>query len=108
MSKRLKQELREMLLSLLGTGEATGITARDLKRVGLEIKPPSISPSQVARIRESLGFSQDVFAQVLGVSKIAVSKWERGSNPPSGATAVLLKTIERDPTIIKYRLGLED
>ncbi len=28
--------------------------------------------------------------------------------PPSATAAVLLKTIERDPTIIKYRLGLED
>ncbi len=108
MNKRMKEELREMALALFSVGSATSITARDLNRIGLKIEPPVITPKQVIALREKLGLSQDVFAQVLGVGKMTVSKWERGTYPPSATAAVLLKTIERDPSIIKYRLGLED
>lgn len=104
MTKRMKDELREMALSLLGSGEKTRLTARDLKLLGLEITVPEITAEAITEIRENLGTSQDVFAQILGVNKMTISKWERGLVTPSGTASVLLTTIQHDPGSIRYRL----
>lgn len=54
----------------------------------------------VKQLRNDLGFSQQVFANSIGVSKKAVEKWEQGANPVLGPTARLLYLINEDKSIM--------
>jgi putative transcriptional regulator len=38
---------------------------------------------EVKATREALGLNQPLFAQLMGVHPITVSKWERGVSPPT-------------------------
>jgi transcriptional regulator with XRE-family HTH domain len=50
-------------------------------------------------IRDRLGLSQGLFAQVLGVHPITVSKWERGLASPDPYRTILLKAANES---LKY------
>jgi len=52
---------------------------------------------EVKAIRENMGFSQDKFALVLGVSKRTVENWEQGRRHPTGAARSLLRIVAADP-----------
>ena len=52
---------------------------------------------EVKAIRERMGFSQDKFAVILGVSKRTVENWEQGRRHPTGAARSLLRIVEADP-----------
>lgn len=71
------------------------ITARGMARPA---PLPALPPKEIVRVREATGLSQAVFAARLNVSKMLVSKWERGERKPSGAALKLL-TIVRDKGI---------
>lgn len=59
--------------------------------------------SNVAQIRKSLNVSQSVFAQMLGVSRYTVLKWENGSRKPDGASARLLEIAATHPeTMLRH------
>lgn len=58
----------------------------------LEIPDP-----EVKSIRERMGFSQDKFAMILGVSKRTIENWEQGRRQPTGAARSLLRIVEADP-----------
>ncbi len=105
MSSRVKKEMRETVLGIMNSGVETSLNARDLKRLGIDIPVPRITPRQIQQIRKSLRTSQEVFALILGISKSTVSQWERGERVPSGVAAVLLNTIKRDPKVITYRVA---
>jgi DNA-binding transcriptional regulator YiaG len=49
-------------------------------RVILNIKPRDYTPEMAKEVRKTLGMSQTIFAQFLGVSQKAVSAWEQGRN----------------------------
>jgi DNA-binding transcriptional regulator YiaG len=59
--------------------------------------PSKHSPKSVKKLRSSLGLSQAVFAQLLGVSAILVQSWERGVRTPSPLACRLLDIISKDP-----------
>jgi DNA-binding XRE family transcriptional regulator len=59
--------------------------------------PGKHSPAAVRKLRLSLGISQPVFAELIGVSGILVQSWERGVRKPSPLARRLLDTISRDP-----------
>jgi DNA-binding transcriptional regulator YiaG len=59
--------------------------------------PGKYSPAAVRKLRTSLGMSQAVFAELIGVSGILVQSWERGVRDPSPLARRLLDTIKRDP-----------
>ena len=52
---------------------------------------------KVKALRERMGFSQDKFAIILGVSKRTVENWEQGRRHPTGAARSLLRIVEADP-----------
>lgn len=52
----------------------------------------SPSPGHIARLREALGMTQDQFGDQIGVDKMTVSRWERGTMHPS---ARALQQIEK-------------
>lgn len=59
-----------------------------------------INNNYVKDLRKTLGFTQQVFANALGVSKKAVEKWEQGKNPVIGPTARLLHLVSEKPMLI--------
>lgn len=103
MNDRMKAELQELAVSLLSSGVKTALSARNLKAVGIDLEIPTFAPEEIAHIRSLLGMSQDVFARTIGVTKMTVSKWERGAATPGGAAAVLLATIRNYPEAIHFR-----
>ena len=85
-----------------------GMTTEDIKRHYRRYYPDRIrtvsipgpgkhSPAAVKKLRLSLGMSQPVFAELIGVSGILVQSWERGVREPSPLARRLLDTISRDP-----------
>jgi putative transcriptional regulator len=62
------------------------------------VEPEQFNAARVRALREDLQFSQAVFAQVLGVSKVLTQSWEQGIRKPSAMACRLLAEIERDPT----------
>ncbi len=96
----LFKELKEGLEEALGhaRGEPTPGT-REMKRT-LHAPTPR-SPASIKRLRVSLGKTQDVFAQLLGVSKKTVESWEAGTKKPNGSVLRLFQIMERDVALLE-------
>jgi DNA-binding transcriptional regulator YiaG len=64
-------------------------------------EPRSFRRNDVVRVRQKLGVSQQVFANLLGRSGAAVRAWELPNSgmAPDGAAARLLEIFERYPEI---------
>ena len=60
--------------------------------------PGDYVAADVRKLRASMGVSQAVFAQLVGVSRILVQKWEGGEKIPSPLARRLLDTIKADPS----------
>jgi putative transcriptional regulator len=88
--------------------EAMHETVRGMHRVGLVDKKTmrefdvrcltsleDLTAEDIVALREQAGVSQAVFARALNVTTDYVSKMERGSKRPSGATLKLLSLIRR-------------
>ena len=73
---------------------------RELRTTILPQQPPAMDKSEVVKIRESLNFSQAVFAKYLNVSVKTVQSWEQGIGKPSGASLKLLSIIKRNPSLL--------
>ena len=52
-----------------------------------------MTPNEIRAVRAWLGESQDEFGQRLGVSRIAVARWETGARNPSGPVVKLLEQL---------------
>ncbi len=88
--------------------EAMHETVRGMHRVGLVDKRTmrefdvrcltsleDLTAEDIVALREQAGVSKAVFARALNVTTDYVSKMERGSKRPSGATLKLLSLIRR-------------
>lgn len=69
---------------------------------GLEAK---ISKEDIKALRESLNCSQTLFAELFGVSKKTVEKWEQGVNPVKGAAARLATLLIKDHSLAQNFIG---
>lgn len=82
-----------------------GVTILQAGRIGelrtrkLLIPPQikSIPPQRIKTIRNRLGASQAVFAQMLNVPRATAIAWESGARKPSGAALKLLHIAEKQP-----------
>ena len=55
-----------------------------------------MTPQEIKSLRSRLGLTQEAFAKVMGVSRIAtVSEWENGSRNPSGSAVKLMELLEK-------------
>ncbi len=72
----------------------------DLRTSTLPLPPKNLGSREIVRLRETLNFSQAVFARHLNVSVKTVQSWEQGIGKPSGATLKLLSIISRQPNIL--------
>ena len=53
----------------------------------------------IRSIRNSLGMTQLVFANFMGVSKKTVEAWESGKNTPNGSASRILSMVQLDQTL---------
>lgn len=73
-----------------------------LLKTTLRIEPlPDISAEDIKAIRKKLGFTQAVFAAVIGVSTKTVEAWETGTNQPIGPARRMISLIQFDPEILQ-------
>jgi putative transcriptional regulator len=63
-------------------------------------RPESMSPTDIARIRQKLNCSQAVFAMMLNISTKTVQAWEQGAREPGDAALKLLSIAKKHPEIL--------
>ena len=62
----------------------------------MNVRKKSQTPQTIRRIRERLGFSQEEFAQWLGLSVRNVTHWETGKGKPTRMTRRLIIDLFRE------------
>jgi putative transcriptional regulator len=67
-------------------------------------KPSSYTPARVKAVRELIGASQEVFAQLLAVSPMTVRSWEQGLRRPSPIARRFLDEIAMAPGHFRGRI----
>ncbi len=67
-------------------------------------KPSQYTPARVRAVRELLGASQEIFAQLLAVSPTTIDAWEQGLRRPSPIARRFLEEIEMSPTHFRGRI----
>ena len=68
-----------------------------LKRTIIEIE----DKSEVLVVRQKLGVSQKIFAQLLHINERTLENWEQGRTKPNTQAAVLIKLVNKRPDLIK-------
>lgn len=72
--------------------------------VVLDLQPSAYKPQLVKQIRATLGVSQVLFAQFLGVSASTVRAWEHGEKMPQPIACRFMDEIRSDPERWRARL----
>jgi putative transcriptional regulator len=67
-----------------------------VRTVALNLEPRNYTPAQIKTVRQKLGVSQPVFAEILAVTPKTLQGWEQGRPVPKIACR-LIDLIERDP-----------
>jgi len=67
-------------------------------------EPSAYPPSRVRAVRELIGASQEVFAQLLAVSPTTVRSWEQGVRRPSPIARRFLDEIAMSPGHFRGRI----
>ncbi len=104
MRKSIKEAIGETVQDLHIGGIETSFSEKELKELGVTIPAVEIDASGIQEIRKRTKLSQSVFAKMLNVSPSTVRQWEQGKREPSGSTKVLLELLDREPTILNYRI----
>jgi putative transcriptional regulator len=68
------------------------------------VPPPDYGERDIQRVREQMGLSQTVFANLLGASTSTVRAWERGARQPSEMARRLLELADRQPEVFEKDL----
>ena len=100
--------LVEGLEEALAVARGESVPARRVRRLtarGASVRPPArYAAPAIRRIREQLGLSQSIFAEVLNASAETVKAWEQGKRAPDGMALALLEVAERHPEALLDRL----
>jgi putative transcriptional regulator len=88
------QSLHEVAEDLHAIGALDKSTMRDFDLTCLT-PVEALSPEAIKHIREKSQMSQATFALALNVTKILISKWERGEVRPSGPSLKLLTLADK-------------
>ena len=76
-----------------------------VRRVKLNLTPQAFGPEEVKRVRATLGVSQPIFGQFLGVDVKTVRSWEQGRRVPSEMARRFLEEIQAAPEHWRRRLN---
>lgn len=90
----MKKELFEELLLSVKQGAAI------MKGKMKPFRSVEFPESEVQKIREQYGLSQDKFASLMGISVATLRNWEQGRRKPEGAARVLLRVAAAHPEAI--------
>ena len=75
---------------------------RELRSNSVSVVPlKDFEPAEIREIRVSLGMTQVVFADSIGVSPKTVEAWETGRNKPIGPARRILSMVQSDPNVLK-------
>jgi putative transcriptional regulator len=85
----------------VGTRMESKYTVRTIRVIP---KPSPYHPARVRAVRELIGASQEIFAQLLAVSPMTVRSWEQGLRQPSPIARRFLEEIEMSPGHFRGRL----
>lgn len=92
MTSKIIESLRGDLAALHEAGAISKVSMREFDA----ICPPPVrefSAADIKHLRQSLKFSQPVFAHHLHTTPSTVRKWEQGETKPSGPALKLLNVI---------------
>jgi putative transcriptional regulator len=99
------QGAREALAHKRGELSAARVTRAKVTVRKVEVvPPPPYGERDVQRVREQMGLSQTVFANLLGASASTVRAWERGAREPSDMARRLLELADREPAVFEEDL----
>ena len=98
---------------MTGLNEAVEIERGNLKgrKTVYEIQPVKrYDNTQIRQIRTSVGMTQILFADYMGVSVKTVEAWEKGTNHPTGTACRLISILENKtfstlPFVHKIAIG---
>jgi putative transcriptional regulator len=97
----LIEGLREAVAIEEGRAKPARVRRRKVTtRQARVLPPPPYSKQRIARVREALGVSQPVFADLLNVSSSTVRAWEQGTRSPDGAYLRLLEVADKHPQVL--------
>ena len=99
----MKKELFEELLESVKQGSAIMKGAMKPSRI-IIIEFPE---SEVRKIREHYGLSQDNFASLMGISVATLRNWEQGRRKPEGPARVLLMVAAKHPEALLDLSGVK-
>ena len=71
------------------------------KRVEVVFAEINVNGEYVKQFRKNHGLTQIALANIVGVTKKTVEKWEQGVNKVSGSSAVLLKLLNDNPDLLE-------
>jgi putative transcriptional regulator len=57
--------------------------------------------SEVAKVRHSLGLTQEAFADLLGIGLSTLRSWEQKKREPSGAARMLIAIALKHPEVLQ-------
>ena len=106
MRETIKRAIGDTVQDLIKRGIKNSFSAKELKKLGINIPEVEITAKDIKEIREKINMSQNVFAKVLNVNSSSVKQWEQGKRNPSGSTKVLLELLRMNPNILNYRIEL--
>ena len=87
----MKKELFKELLESVKQGSAI------MKGTIKPLRTFEFPESEVKKIREQYGLSQDKFATLMGISVATLRNWEQGRRKPEGPARVLLRVAATHP-----------
>jgi len=71
------------------------------KRVVVDFLDVAVNGDYVKEFRNKYGLTQIALANILGVTKKAIEKWEQGANNVNGSSAVLLTLLNENNDLLK-------
>ncbi|MHA6160017.1 helix-turn-helix domain-containing protein [Pseudomonas sichuanensis] len=92
MTSKLIESLRDDLSALERAGAVGKVTLRDFEAI-CPAPVRAFTAQDIKQLRETLNFSQPVFALHLHTSTSTVRKWEQGETRPAGPALKLLNVI---------------
>jgi putative transcriptional regulator len=91
-SSTLIESLRADMTALQDCGAIDKLTMRDFD-AAYPLPLRSFSADDIKQLRETLRFSQPVFAHHLHITASTIRKWEQGDSRPTGPALKLLNLI---------------
>ena len=71
-----------------------------LREVEVKYLNPSVEGQYIKEFRQKHKLTQVALANIMGVTKKAIEKWEQGVNRVKGSTAILIQVLNEHPDLL--------